>query len=270
MAARPRIALLTLPSVMSDEAALRFLEAQGGRVVLVGLSDPMRPAAGGMLGQLRKHLARSGPGILPYLALGFGMPGRSGPFRRAAAAIGAACVTVRDVNGPDFAAALAASGAELAVTLHFDQILSAETIARLPLGGINLHPALLPRHRGPVPAFWALAEGGGQTGVSLHRLAPRIDAGALLGQTAVALPVRISVLEAARRLHLAGLPLFRPVLDAFAAGREPAATELPLLPYHPFPDRIALRAASRRGVRLARVADIPRILATFRNDTRRG
>jgi methionyl-tRNA formyltransferase len=270
VAARPRIALLTLPSAMSDEAALRFLDEQAGRVVLVGLSDPMRPAAGGTFGQLRKHLARSGPRILPYLALGFGLPGQGRALRRAAAATGAGCVTVRDVNGPDFAAALAASGAELAVTLHFDQILAAGTIARLPLGGINLHPALLPRHRGPVPAFWALAEGGGETGVSLHRLAPRIDAGDLLGQARVALPAGISALEAARRLHLAGLGLFPPVIEALVAGREPAATALPLLPYCPFPDRAALRGAARRGVRLTRVADIPRILATMRNDTRKG
>jgi methionyl-tRNA formyltransferase len=270
VAARPRIALLTLPSVMSDEAALRFLAQQAGRVVLVGLSDPMRPAAGGPLGQLRRHLARSGPRILPYLALGFGIPGRGRAFRRAAAALGAAFAVVRDVNGPDFAAALAAAGAELAVTFHFDQILAAETIARLPLGGINLHPALLPRHRGPVPAFWALAEGGEATGVSLHRLAPRIDAGDLLVQARVPLPTGISALEAARRLHLAGLDLFPPVLEALAAGRTPAGTALPLLPYRPFPDAVALREAARRGVRLVRVADIPRSLVTMRNDTRGG
>jgi hypothetical protein len=268
--AGPRIALLTLPSPMSDEACLRFLAGGMGRVVLVGLSDPMRKAAGGMLGQLRRHLARSGPRILPYLALGFGLPGGRAALRRAAEALGAACIGVADVNGPDFAAALREARAELIVTLHFDQILAPATIALPPLGGINLHPSLLPRHRGPVPAFWALADGEGETGVSLHRLAPRIDAGELLGQARVALPGGISALEASRRLHLAGVALFPPVLAALARGGEVPGTLPAPLPYRPFPDAAALREAARRRVHLVGVADIPRIFRRHRNDTRGG
>ncbi len=270
MTAGPRIALLTLPSPMSDEACLRVLAGGIGRVVLVGLSDPMRPAAGGMAGQVRRHLARSGPRILPYLALGFGLPGGRSALRRAAMAAGAACIDVSEVNGPDFAAALRDASADLILTLHFDQILAPATIALAPLGGINLHPSLLPRHRGPMPAFWALADRDGDTGVSLHRLAPRIDAGPLLAQARVALPAGVSALEASRRLHLAGLPLLPPVLAAFARDGDAPGTVAPLLPYRPFPDAAALRDAARCGVRLVSVADIPRIFRQYRNDTRSG
>jgi folate-dependent phosphoribosylglycinamide formyltransferase PurN len=251
----PRIALLTLPSVMSDAASLAFAREIGGRLALLGLSDPMRPAMGGALGQLRRHLARSGPRMLPYLALGFGMPFRQGPFRRAARAAGAPLVVVRDVNGGAMRTALAAARPDLIVTLHFDQILAPETLALARLGGVNLHPSLLPRHRGPVPAFWALAEDPAETGVSLHRLAPRIDAGALLAQSRVALPPGLSALDAARRLHMAGLPLLRDLLARLDAGVLPAGTQAPLLPYRGFPDAAALKAAARRDVRLVRAAD---------------
>jgi hypothetical protein len=251
-----RIALLTLPSVMSDAAALAFGAAESGRLALVGLSDPGRASAGGTVGQLRRHLARSGPRILPYLALGFGLPGRRGAFARMAGAAGAPLVTVADVNGPAMQAALRAARADLIVTLHFDQILSAGTIALAPRGGINLHPALLPRHRGPVPAFWALAEGGEHAGVSIHRLVPRIDAGAVLAQRAVALPAGVSALEAARRLHLAGLPLLRDLVARLAAGEDPPGATPAPLPYCPFPDAAALGAARRRGVRLVAPRDL--------------
>lgn len=256
-----RVALLTLPSVMSDEAVLAFLAAHRRRVVFVGLSDVARPAAGGMAGQLRKHLRRSGPRILPYLALGFGLPtGRRFP----------GAVAVRDVNGPETAAALDAARPDLIVTLHFDQILSPGTIARARLGGINLHPSLLPRHRGPVPAFWGLLEGG--TGVTLHRLVPRIDAGEVIGQRAVALPEGVSALGAARLLHLAGLPLLEEAIAACEAGFPPAGRAAAPLPYRPFPDAATLRAAARRGVRLVRPRDLTliRSVARGRNDTSSG
>lgn len=239
---------------MSDEAALAFARAHAAEIVLIGLSDPMRPAVGGALGQLRRHLARSGPRILPYLALGFGLPGRRGAFRR----LGPPCMVVRDVNGADVRAALSAARPDLIVTLHFDQILSAETVALAPLGGINLHPSLLPRHRGPIPAFWALAEGG--AGVSVHRLVPKIDAGEVLAQRAVDLPAGISALEAARRLHLAGLPLLDQALARVAAGTPPGAASEPL-PYRGFPDRAALRSS---GVNLVRFGDLSlRSLSSF-------
>lgn len=264
--AAPRLVLLTLESTMSAEAALSFARAFRSRLVLVGLSDPFRRAAGGAFGQLRRHLARSGPRILPYLAVGFTLPQLAGTLRRILARSGggleAFCresdvpmVQVEDVNGADFRAALAASRADLIVSLHFDQILAADTVALAPMGGINLHPSLLPHHRGPMPAFWALSDDPPVGfGVTVHRLAPRIDAGAILAQRRVELPQGLSATEAARRLHLAGVPLLAAAVDALATGQA-EEREAPLLPYRPFPDAAALRAAALRGVRLVRARD---------------
>lgn len=251
-----RVALLTLPSPMSDAASLAIIRELGARLVLLGLSEPMRSKAGGVFGQMRRHLARSGLRMLPYLVLGFGMPGRRRAFRRAAAASGAGFAIVRDVNGPAFLAALHAARPDLIVTLHFDQILAPETLAAARLGGINLHPSLLPQHRGPVPAFWALSDGAGAFGVSLHRLAQRIDAGALLAQGRVMLSPGLSALEASRRLHLAGLPLLREALAEIEADGMPDGAGLPLLPYRGFPDAATLGKAARRGVCLVQWRDL--------------
>jgi methionyl-tRNA formyltransferase len=51
------------------------------------------------------------------------------------------------------------------------------------LGGINLHPSLLPRFRGPDPLFWAYRTGESKWGVTVHQLSDSFDAGAILGQT---------------------------------------------------------------------------------------
>ena len=42
-----------------------------------------------------------------------------------------------------------------------------------PLGSINCHPGMLPRHRGPIPLAWAFRDGDAQFGVTWHRMDSR-------------------------------------------------------------------------------------------------
>ena len=48
------------------------------------------------------------------------------------------------------------------------------------LGSINLHPALLPRHRGPIPLAWALRDGDAEWGSTWHRMDAELDTGNVL------------------------------------------------------------------------------------------
>jgi methionyl-tRNA formyltransferase len=61
--------------------------------------------------------------------------------------------------------------------------LSALQVPRL--GSVNCHPAMLPRHRGPIPMAWALREGDGHYGVTWHRMDAELDTGAILAQAVV-------------------------------------------------------------------------------------
>jgi methionyl-tRNA formyltransferase len=218
-------------------------------VVFLGLSDAYRQG----VATTWRHLTRSGPRILPWMFVEFAAPRLGwrggGPVGAAAAARGVGATTVGSVNGAAIRAALAALRPDLIVTCHFDQILSAETIGMARRGGINLHPSLLPLHRGPMPCFWAAADGGQAFGVTVHRLVPRIDAGAVLAQRAVAPPAGASVSGAARALHMAGADLLLQVMDEIAEGRE-RAVDVPVLPYRGFPTAGELSAAAKRGVRL--------------------
>jgi hypothetical protein len=258
-----RIALFTMDSPMANAAAMRFAKAHRAELAFVGISDPFRAAMGGVRGQLQRHVARSGPRILPYLLLGFGLPELSsrlrGPrLRRLCREAGVPLHRIDDVNGAALRAALAAARVDLIVSLHFDQIFGSGTLAVARLGGINLHPSLLPRHRGPMPVFWALAEGRGETGVTIHRIAQKIDAGEILAQEAVALPPGLSVLEAAQRLHLTGVALLSRTVRALAAGEDLSPGSPPALPYLSFPDAAALRQAHQ--VPLVRWADLRLLL----------
>lgn len=253
---RLRVAVLTLESTASAEAAARLVREARHDIVLLGLSDPYR----GGVARTRAMVARSGARILPWMFVEFAAPRLlrprpGGPLADAARARGVTPIVIGDVNGEAARGMIAAAQPDVIVTCHFEQILAPDVIALAPLGGVNLHPSLLPRHRGPMPCFWAAAEGGDAFGVSVHRLAARIDAGALLAQRAVAPPPGATVSAAARALHVAGAAMLLDVLDAIATGSE-GGRDLPLLPYCPFPDRAALAAAAARGVRLTGAADL--------------
>lgn len=283
----PRLALFVLEALPNARAVRRFVADRAKTIAFVGLSNAGRPATGGPVGQVRRHLARSGPGILPYLAVNFGLPDLlrplAPPIQRLAGTdgvpeatplaplcrrLGIPTLTVDDVNGRAVAEAFRAHAPDLVVTFHFDQILSTETLLRAPLGGLNVHPSLLPRHRGPVPTIHALAEGEGAFGVSVHRLAPAIDAGALLAQEAASLPADVTATRAALLLHARGRVLLEGVLDEIARqGRVPEGRRGPVLPYRGFPDRALLARLRRQGGRLTDARDLRTALRLSARET---
>ena len=255
-----RIALFTLESLASADAVRSFAAAHAAEIVLIGRSAPYRAAAGGALGQFWRHWRRSGVRFLPYLFVSFALPSLMARTRKAsdiaglARARGIPLLEVQDVNGAACHAALAAARPDVILSFHFDQIFTPETLALAQLGGVNVHPSLLPRHRGPIPAFWALQEGQAATGVSIHRIVARIDAGEVLAQRAHGLPLGVSASTAARLLHQAALPLIGDAFRALAEGNTEASVPPPL-PYCGFPSAAEIRVARRQGVRLVKAAD---------------
>lgn len=78
-------------------------------------------------------------------------------------------------------------GAEAAVLVAYGKIVPDEFIRLFPKGIINIHPSLLPAHRGPTPIESAMLQADSKTGVSLMRLASRMDSGPLFAQAKTSL-----------------------------------------------------------------------------------
>ena len=53
-------------------------------------------------------------------------------------------------------------------------------LALFPLGGINIHPSLLPKYRGPAPIQAAILNRDAVTGISVQKLAQEMDSGDIL------------------------------------------------------------------------------------------
>lgn len=62
-------------------------------------------------------------------------------------------------------------------TMTFQTRIPMEILRDVPLGGINYHPALLPRYRGAVPYFWVILNGERETGVAIHNMTEEFDSG---------------------------------------------------------------------------------------------
>ncbi len=72
---------------------------------------------------------------------------------------------------------------ELLICVAYGKIFGPKFLALFRRGGINLHPSLLPRHRGPAPIPAAILAGDRETGVTIQSLSERMDAGEIYLQS---------------------------------------------------------------------------------------
>ncbi len=77
--------------------------------------------------------------------------------------------------------------AEAGIAVAYGKIIPAGIIDLFPAGILNIHPSLLPSHRGATPIESAILNGDEETGVSLMLLTPELDAGPLYAQSRLAL-----------------------------------------------------------------------------------
>jgi methionyl-tRNA formyltransferase len=77
---------------------------------------------------------------------------------------------------------IAALKPDILVSFAYGRIFGPKFLALFPLGGINVHPSLLPRWRGPSPIQAAILHGDTETGVCVQRIALEMDRGEILAR----------------------------------------------------------------------------------------
>lgn len=97
-----------------------------------------------------------------------------------------AILTPERLGAPASIAEVLALEPELLVLADYGQIVPAALLA-VRYGALNLHPSLLPRHRGATPIPAAILAGDAESGVTLLRMDEGLDTGPIVAQTRVAL-----------------------------------------------------------------------------------
>ncbi len=119
-----------------------------------------------------------------------------------------------DVNATAGVELIRSIGPDLLVTAAYGQILSAELLGVAPMGGINLHGSILPSYRGAAPVARAIQHGEAETGVTIIRMTPRIDAGGMIAMARTPIDPDETAGTLEERLAQMGAPV---VVESIAA-----------------------------------------------------
>ena len=179
---------------------LEALAAWPGVTLIAVVTTPPRPAG-------RDATLRATPGAVWAEALGLPL------------------LTPDRLRDPVAHHAIAAFAPDLAVLADYGRIVPQALLDLAPHGALNLHPSLLPRHRGATPIPAAIAAGDAETGVSLMRMDAGIDTGPLIAQERVLLDGSERALDLEQRLARVAAELLITSLPAWLAGDLPAVPQ---------------------------------------------
>ncbi|PVZ62094.1 bifunctional UDP-glucuronic acid oxidase/UDP-4-amino-4-deoxy-L-arabinose formyltransferase [Pseudomonas sp. B1(2018)] len=124
-----------------------------------------------------------------------------------------------DANHPLWIERIAKLDPDYIFSFYYRNLLSEPLLATARKGAFNLHGSLLPRYRGRAPANWVLVNGETETGVTLHRMVKRADAGAIVAQQKVAIERSDTALSLHGKLRTAAADLLRDTLPALLQGK---------------------------------------------------
>lgn len=174
---------------------LRGLVANGYRPVLV-VTQPDRPSG-------RRRVLTPPP--VKEVALELGLP----VFQPA---------TLRDRTA---IATIVAAQPEIGIIAAYGAILRPAILQLPPLGYLNIHPSLLPRHRGPSPVAGAILAGDRETGVTVMQLHERMDSGPVVAQIRRVLDSSERTGPLTDELFSMGTRLLLDVLPGYMANQSP-------------------------------------------------
>ncbi|MBQ7263316.1 MAG: methionyl-tRNA formyltransferase [Synergistaceae bacterium] len=169
------------------------------------------------------HLAA----LAPLERVIVGMPSRAGrgmkevpsPAEERALALGLPFVRTGPL-GQDEALLRAVEGdpPDAIVVTDFGQVVREPFLSAPRWGCLNIHPSLLPRWRGAAPVQRALMAGDDETGVTVFRLVPEMDAGPILRQASVRIDPDVRATDLYRELSALGAELLVEGLEALRDG----------------------------------------------------
>lgn len=88
-------------------------------------------------------------------------------------------------NEKEFISLLKDLQPDLIFSFYYRQLLSEAILNLPPFGAFNIHGSFLPYYRGRCPINWAIIEGETQTGVTLHYMVAKADAGDIVDQVRI-------------------------------------------------------------------------------------
>ncbi len=109
--------------------------------------------------------------------------------------------------------------ADIAVLIAYGKIIPQSIIDIFPMGILNIHPSLLPMHRGPTPLESVILGNETKTGVSLMHLSSGMDSGPVYAQKTINLNQKETKQELANILDELGYSIFKEDFEDILSGK---------------------------------------------------
>ncbi len=129
--------------------------------------------------------------------------------------------TPGSVNTPEWTERIRSWEPDLIFSFYYRNMIKEEILDIPRLGAFNMHGSLLPRYRGRVPINWAVLHGEKETGVTLHTMVRRADAGDIVDQEAVPIGPDETAREVFDKCVKAARLVLERQIDALTAGTAP-------------------------------------------------
>jgi UDP-4-amino-4-deoxy-L-arabinose formyltransferase/UDP-glucuronic acid dehydrogenase (UDP-4-keto-hexauronic acid decarboxylating) len=95
---------------------------------------------------------------------------------------GIPCYTTDNINNEEWVDRIKSWKPDVLFSFYYRKMIGGKILEIPRLGALNLHGSLLPAYRGRCPVNWVLVKGEEKTGVTLHFMVEKPDAGDIVGQ----------------------------------------------------------------------------------------
>jgi methionyl-tRNA formyltransferase len=141
------------------------------------------------------------------------------PVKQRALQLGLPVFQPPSFRTPEALAELKALGLDALVVAAYGLILPEAALAAPRLGSFNIHASLLPRWRGAAPIQRAILAGDADTGITIMRMAAKLDSGPILLRESLAILPTDTSASLQNKLAVLGASLMLQVLEDLAAGK---------------------------------------------------
>jgi methionyl-tRNA formyltransferase len=108
---------------------------------------------------------------------------------------------------------------DLIFSFYYRSMLPMSLLKRARLGAFNMHGSLLPKFRGRAPLNWAIVKGETETGVTLHEMVEKPDAGRIVDQQAVPIGPDENAVEVFHKMTDAAEAVLKRSLSSLVNGK---------------------------------------------------
>jgi methionyl-tRNA formyltransferase len=154
----------------------------------------------------------------PDKAAGRGLKLTPPPIKVTALELGLKVFQPPNLRTPEVQAAIRELAPDVGAVAAYGQWIPSELFNLPPKRSLNLHPSLLPRHRGAAPVPGTILAGDKEIGLSVHFVEDEMDSGDLLAQMALPMGEDETTGSIMARLAQVGAPFFTDTLAAWVAG----------------------------------------------------